>query len=817
MDAATWKRIKQVFAEVSALGPGLRRERLEELCGGDEAIRTEVEALLASDSDAGDFIEESALAFLDISGSQSSNLEGRHIGHYRIVREIGRGGMGAVFLAERSDGEFEQQVAIKILGSAFPSHEAINRFRQERQILARLEHPNIARLLDGGVTDEGLPYLVMEYVDGKPLTAFTAGLSVKQKLRLFLQICRAFAYAHSNLVVHRDVKPSNILVTNGGIPKLLDFGLAKMLDLDDPTQATVSNFRALTPAYASPEQLKGEAITTASDIYSLGVVLYELMTGVRPFEDQNVSFEKMVQIVSGSEPQRPSACHTGIDDGPVPTARERSALKGDIDNIILMAMRREPTRRYRSAEQFADDIDRHLRGLPVIASEDTLFYRTSKFVGRHWAGVSAVAAVIVVLLAGIFATSWQAEEARRARERAETITAFLQNMLGSAAPEAGVEVGVKDVLAEAGVRARRELADDPEALAQVLMTLGRTYIGLTMEAKAETELRDAAALSEATVGAEHSLTSESLAWLGIALGYQAKVQEGLEVSRRAVEIERKMHPDGNAVLGYALFAYASNLIQTPDTALALATAREASDVIKGTHGETHPYYLATLNQIALVQDATGNTDEAIRIYSETLARTADAGPKTRIYAAQAGSFLGTLLVRLGRFDEAEPRLEQALAAYKVVIGDRNPSIALLRTNLAKIYMERGDGERALKELEFASAVFAELPPTNRYGMQTRTYHALAAARTGDPIVGERIVGEVIASATASAPQSLAIAEAKSTLAEILTIQRKYEQAEQLLAEAISLQEPRAAAIPYDLDLSRKRLAALHNATGRSRD
>lgn len=291
MDAETWARVKEIFSEVIELDPDLREKRLAEACGDDLQLRTEVEALLRSNDEVEGFIEEPAFAIADAIPPDIEPSANKQIGHYRIVREIGRGGMGTVFLATRDDGEFQQEVAIKIVSSAFLGRENLRRFRQERQILAELSHPNIARLLDGGVTDDGLPFLVMEYVEGEPLVEFAEkrSLTVEERLRLFQQICRAVAYAHAKLIVHRDIKPSNILVTSDGEIKLLDFGLAKFLDIESG-DITATNFRALTPAYASPEQIRGQPLTTSSDVFSLGVVLYELLTGSRPFNYESVAY-----------------------------------------------------------------------------------------------------------------------------------------------------------------------------------------------------------------------------------------------------------------------------------------------------------------------------------------------------------------------------------------------------------------------------------------------------------------------------------------------------------------------------------------------
>ena len=308
MDAKTWARVKDIFSAIVDLDEDGRRKFLDDNCNGDMEIRSEVEALLRSNDEDQAFIENPAFSVSDAIDSDVEPSTNKLIGHYRVVREIGRGGMGTVFLATRDDGEFQQDVAIKVVSSAFLGRESLRRFRQERQILARLNHPNIAHLFDGGVTDEGLPYLVMEYVDGDPIIEYADvnELSTDERLKIFLKICRALAYAHGNLIVHRDIKPSNIFVTVDGEPKLLDFGLAKILDIESDDVKTASNFRALTPAYASPEQIRGEPPNTSSDIYSLGVVLYELLTGTRPYSYDSARLEKMMQIVSGSGPLPPS-------------------------------------------------------------------------------------------------------------------------------------------------------------------------------------------------------------------------------------------------------------------------------------------------------------------------------------------------------------------------------------------------------------------------------------------------------------------------------------------------------------------------------
>lgn len=412
-----FQKIKQLFAEVVDLPEENRDEILREKCGDDLKLFEEVRSLLAAHDDAENIIEKNALTFDFLKNSNGKNYNGRNFGHYTIIREIGHGGMGAVFLAERNDGEFDQQVALKIIRQTIVSSELERHFRRERQILASLNHPNIAKLLDGGVSETGEPFLAMEYVEGETLLEFTAELSIEEKLKLFLKICNAVAFAHRNLVIHRDIKPSNILVTKDGTPKLLDFGLAKIQDESFSSDSTQTAFNALTPAYASPEQLRGNTVSTASDIYSLGVVFYELLSGENPFRLENKSLEEILRTITDREPLPPSA----ISKSKNPASRipHPKSLSGDLDNIALMALRKEPMRRYKSVEAFSGDIERHLKDLPVSARPNTFKYRATKFFHRNKIAVAAAVFVILALISGLAIALWQAAVARKERDRAE--------------------------------------------------------------------------------------------------------------------------------------------------------------------------------------------------------------------------------------------------------------------------------------------------------------------------------------------------------------------------------------------------------------
>ena len=443
MTPERWQEVKKLLGAALEMEPAERRTFLERTCVHDSFLRGEVERLLAVGDRAGtEFLKDPASAgTLDESLDGSAEVWiGRRVGPYKIVEQVGVGGMGEVYRAFRADDQYQKQVALKVVRAGQESGFVVSRFKNERQILASLDHPNIARLYDGGTTEDGIPYFVMELIDGQPIDQYCGQhqLSVTERLKLFLQVCSAVQYAHQRLIIHRDIKPGNILVTADGMPKLLDFGIAKILDTDAVTgkfETTLTVFRVLTPGYASPEQLKGEPITTASDVYSLGVVLYELLTGHHPYRKPNSTPQEIVRAVCELEAEKPStavrrmetlegrrdsqgsAAMAEIPDRPAEKLSKR--LRGDLDNIILMALRKDPQRRYASVEQFAEDIRRHLESLPVVARKDTFRYRASKFMTRNKAGVAAAIIVAVTLLGGLAITVREAHIAREQQSRAE--------------------------------------------------------------------------------------------------------------------------------------------------------------------------------------------------------------------------------------------------------------------------------------------------------------------------------------------------------------------------------------------------------------
>jgi len=432
VDSEKWGQMRELFAAALERAPAERSEFLREACGPDEELRAELEQmLLAHDSNK-------SVA----QAPEREEAEGQRIGPYRLIRKIGAGGMGAVYLAARADDTFRKRVAIKLVRADLDTQAILRRFRQERQILAPLDHPNITRLLDGGTTEQGLPYFVMDYVEGTRIDEYCDNhkFSVDERVALFRKVCSAVEYVHQNLVVHRDLKPSNVLVTSEGTPKLLDFGIAKLLRPEFFTtslDATLTEARPMTPGYASPEQVRGEPVTTASDVYSLGVILYELLTSCRPYRLKGEAADEIRYAVCEQEPDKPSVTWTHLKEGRAsprgrPLTAEtvaamratvpeklRKQLSGDLDTIVLKALRKEPQRRYSSVEQLSEDLRCYLEGLPVMAHGDSRSYRVGKFIRRYKLGVAAAALIVLSLIAGVLGTTWQMRVARRERARAQ--------------------------------------------------------------------------------------------------------------------------------------------------------------------------------------------------------------------------------------------------------------------------------------------------------------------------------------------------------------------------------------------------------------
>lgn len=727
-------------------------------------------------------------------------MDGDRIGPYRVLRTLGVGGMGEVFLAERADAEFEQQVAIKVVYGG--TRGVRSRLKIERQILAQLDHPNIAHLLDGGSLPDGTAYLVMEFVDGIPIDLYcdTNRLDVAARLRLFQTVCAAVHYAHQNLIVHRDLKPSNILVTAAGVPKLLDFGIAKLLDERQAGHHTLAvthaDIRIMTPDHASPEQVRGQAITTASDVYVLGVLLYKLLTGASPFVIPSMRLTDIERAICEKQPTPPSDSIVRVDTlEAVATAEARAAsarrlqriLRGDLDNIVLMAMRKEPERRYGSAQQMAGDIQRYLDGRPVIAHRDTMSYRTSKFVRRHWLPVTAVAGVVFLISA--FATTTyiqslriaaerdrvaeQREHAERERARAEEISGFLVNLFKLSDPEEnrGNQVTARELLDSGAKRLQAELKDQPETKAALLATVGSVYdslgqyqdalpmlqeslqlqrqsdvrsristllelgqarIGAGDLPGAESSLQDAVQLAMKSAGANSVESGHALWALGMLRTQQSRYADARDLYSRslaALETSGAPQTDIAAVLDDLATVYTRDQ-QWP---LAKATYERSLEIDRRALGDDHPRVAIRLDNLAIVAQNMGDLALAERLYKQSIRlQERIFGARHPETAAVKGNY-GMLLQREGRLAEAEPLLRSALDVELLLNGPDNYNVGYARVSLAILLQDQGNLAAAESEFRQALSIYDKsLPANHQYRAAALMHFARLLVDRGKP-------------------------------------------------------------------------------------
>ncbi|MFN2502012.1 MAG: tetratricopeptide repeat protein, partial [Pyrinomonadaceae bacterium] len=717
-------------------------------------------SLLAAYDEPENLIEKNSFDLAANIASNGRSVAGKQFGNYKIIREIGRGGMGAVFLAERTDGEFEQQVALKIVRQTFADTELVKRFRRERQILANLNHPHIAKLLDGGVSEMGEPFLAMEYVEGEPLLEFAEkeNLKIEDRLNLFLKICSAVAYAHRNLTVHRDIKPSNILVTKDGEPKLLDFGLAKMSD--PPASAGVHNltqtetaFRAFTPAYASPEQIHGKNITTASDVYSLGVVLYELLTGERPFNFENKSFEEVLRTIDATEPVRPSSVSSSRfkvqspkseneETNPHSAGPNPQSLRGDLDTIILKALRKEPELRYESVEQFAQDIERHWNDLPILARRQTFAYRASRFVRRNKIAVGSTAFVILSLITGLAFALWQANIARAERDRAQLesakttmISAFLHRIMLTASPSwnspgfgRNAEITLIEVIDEAAERVKTELADQPDVLAQIQHNIGLTYIARGRYDAAQPILRSAFDTALTLHGEDHPQTVQYMRDMAAAYMLQGDYGQSDHFYQKALAIYRgrisEGKLEGNTKLGFAGslsdYGLLHRLKGEPQTAeIHLQEAyRNAETLI----GNERAVLAIVLGHLGMARDEQGDQEGAERYLRRSIQEYASLPGTQRSESGGSLLNLGIVLKEKGEYDEAESSIREGISRYRTALGGDHPYTIIALSHLSDIAALTGKLQEAeataRRSLEGAKRTFSPGHPNLAYPLMS---------------------------------------------------------------------------------------------------
>ncbi|MEO0559378.1 MAG: serine/threonine-protein kinase [Bacteroidota bacterium] len=777
MDATLWKQVNDLLDQVLDLPDDARRAAIEEATD-DARVQNEVRALLQAHAAAD---AEDALQ----SPFQSAPLPGT-IGPWRPIHRLGVGGMGVVYAAEHTDPSFRQQAALKLVRPGF-GEAFLRRFVRERSLLAEMEHPGVARLLGGGVTDDGLPYLAMELVDGQPITAYARAqnLRTRDRLALFLQACDAVAYAHQRLIVHRDLKPDHVLVTDGTAGrtqvKLLDFGVAKLLESTEEDEVlTRTGGAPHTPQYAAPEQLVGGAITTATDVYALGLILYELLTEHRAYDLRGLAPSDQMPLVTTTMPDRPS---TRVGD----TSLART-LRGDLDTIVLKAIAKEPGRRYASAEALAADIQRYLDGLPITARPDSVGYRVGKFCRRHLGGVTAASIALVAILGGAGAALWQASEARAEAARAEAVRDFLVEMVGSASPnEEGRDVRVADLLDRAVAQldsaeeASRQDADIEAALRQ---SIGSTYRGLGLWDEAERQLEVALTLYEREHGPDHERVADAQAALGRMARQQGNYTRADSLHTRALAIARARYGARDARVATYIHQLGQVAYQAGDLERAEDLHREGLAIDEANEVTGEALALA-LGNLAVVVGDLGRYEEAAVLQERELAllKEANAGPGDIASAAQN---LSALRADQGDLDNAIVAQIEALELVKEAFGDEHYKVVIGHINLGSMYVDAQDyaeAEQTLGEgLELGTRTLGADHPYLGY-MQNHRARSLdglgryaeaeAAVRRALVIWGEAYPDDV-----------LLLADGQSTLATILQHQGRLEEAEGLLRTAL---------------------------------
>ncbi len=793
MDSERWRRISAVFDQVVEALPAQRTALLDLSCNGDDELRLEVQSLLDADA-AGDALDRHAPKLRNaVAVEWARDLEaatgGSIIGSWRVIRELGRGGMGVVLLAERVDGQFEQRVALKLVKRGMDSDAVLTRFLRERQILARLSHPNIARLIDGGLSGEGRPYFVMEYVEGAPILDYCAGhsLGLRARLECILQICAALQFAHRRLVVHLDIKPSNVVVTENGDVKLLDFGIAKLLGgapTDAAMQTHTQRQRPLTPGYASPEQLLGEPVSTATDVYGIGCLLYELLTGYRA---------TAAVAPSGLDERQ------GLNREPLPPSKAGFAqktpgislrkLRGDLDTIALKALKSEPERRYPTVEALAEDLRRFLDGQPIAARRDTLLYRTGKFVARHRFGV----ALAILGFAGLLATATfalvQAASARAHALRAQAVTQYLVDVFRVADPKrmpGGLKLSVREVLDAGTKRLQSQLDQQPQLEATFSVVLGSIYQGLgendravdllqhslnvsaanwpgdashadtlALLARAQYEKGDygSAAATTARARAEHlaqgktgsPMIAKDLALQGEIARREGEFAKGAALIAQALAMSRATMKSPDAQIAAQLNQLAALYGDMNRIEQATQLTEQSLAMFRELYGENHLDVAENLVNLGVFLMQTDHIARALPVFDEAIAIYRRLLPANHPLLALALANEARAFDRLKRYRDADPLYREALEMQQHVLGPQHPDLATTLNNLAVLRMHVDDFTGSALYSREAMAIWAaQGKPEHPFALISKAHLAAALRESGDLAQSELITREVLA-------------------------------------------------------------------------
>jgi len=723
---ARWARVERLFEEAAELPAGERERLLARACADDPELRAYIGSLLESDVARDTLIEDSIRDVLasaqDVADGEG--VVGERIGNYRIVRPIGSGGMGVVYLAARDDDQFEHEVAIKVVRQRLLDPDVEARLKSERQILANLDHPNIARLFDGGTLADGTPYLVMEYIDGLPIDEYCDRhrLDLDARVTLFRTVCAAIHHAHQNLVVHRDIKPTNILVTDDGVPKLLDFGIARLLDAEGGAASALTRAGAvvLTPENAAPEQVRGEILTTAVDTYALGVLLYRLLAGCPPYRVSSARPTDIPRIICETEPPPPSRTVARADTGdgwPVSVsaaaaaratipARLKRQLEGDLDNIVLYALRKEPARRYRTVNEFAEDLKRYQARHPVLARPDTWTYRSSRFLRRHAAGVSMSAAMVALLVAFAVATVVQNRRIAEERDTAQQVSAFLEDIFVESDPgnARGANITAREILERGAERIASELDGRPGIQATLMGTIGRVYLSLGEFEPSVGMLERALGMARARHGDEHPDVIRLESELGAALTRTARYERAATLLDDALARATRVFGPASPELARLHYHLAELEHAAGDADSAGRHARQSMDILETAAGSDAVELAESKSMLARVLQRRNELAEAERLLREALelVRTRLGGDHPLV--AYYSQNLAGLLQARGELDAAEDMYTEAIAVTRKVLGEEHSLLGGSLVMLGRLRHSRGEHERAEAALRDALRV-----------------------------------------------------------------------------------------------------------------
>jgi serine/threonine-protein kinase len=819
-DAARVRRLRELFDALVELPIGERDARLRDAAGVDAAMRREVLALLAADGETDARLSSGVIAATSALDEGAASV-GARLGPYQLARVVGHGGMGTVYEAVRVDDQYRKRVAVKLVQSGLDSPLALARFRRERQILANLEHRNIATLLDGGVSVDGRPFLVMEYVEGAPITTWcdTHRSTIRERLGLFRQMCAAVQHAHNNLVVHGDLKPGNVFVATDGTVKLLDFGIATLLSPEEDASMPItrSAARALTPEYASPEQLRGDALTTVTDVYSLGVVLFELLAGRRPYTVGSralIDLERAILESPTPKPSTQATTESAASRGERDLERLRRALAGDLDAIVQRALAPEPSRRYATADALADDVRRYLDGLPVRAQRDWAGYRLAKFVRRNAAAVVASALVVVALIGGVVTTTVQARRARSAQAQAEEVSDFLRTLLSSVKPATGGrDVAVSEVLDSAASRLPTQLQEQPEARAQLERVIADSYLSLGRYDEAERHLRELLALRRAQSRDKAVIVINDIGRIALAKGELDRADSLLRAAL-ALQDSLSRQPDTTRAvifdnMGTVAHARGDNreAARLHDDAL-----REFTRLLSPNDDRL----AISMNNVAVARGELNEWAAAESLHRAVVSIVRRNHPEPATLVADAENTLAGVLDLQGKTLAAESSFVRVLELRKKLLGTEHPDYASTLFSYAMNQMDKPDYPRAIASCQEVLALRGKTVPESHPSiaacLQTM---GRAQDKLGDTASARKALEESLALRTKHLPAgSWLLASSESVLGEHYALVKEFGTAERLELHADAVMSKQLGDASPRTQTNLKRLVALYQAWGR---